>query len=259
MLKFFHRNSCIHSTAATIKVFEQMGFRARALPVAWNVVNPATQKQFVSGLPAAEKARGKAISKGWVDLTDPQGNGWDGHMVAIIEDQWWIDASFDQAGDPIGATIPNEVFAFKFGQEHGPAEQIVPTFDLLLDDGTKLKVQYLPRPDNDGYLTSEAWTDEAIPVVAQRIVLAMQGIQVSDDLVMFAVYEGPTDFPAWKYVVRRWLMDRVTRQFVPDRQEWAKFKTNQELNRMREEFIQAGRIKMNEPPDTVPRILEVWL
>jgi hypothetical protein len=258
MLRWFTRNSCIHSTRATLEVFRILGFRARALPVMWSVENRATQKCYVSGLNPENKALAQASARKWLDLHEP-GGGWEGHLVAIVEDEWWIDASFDQAGPSIEANIPEAAWVFKFGKAHGPAEEIQTKFELILDDGTQLKVQYLPRPDHLGYLKTEAWEDPTNQVVARRIVLMMQGVQVSDTLQMFTVYEKPRDFPEWAYIVRRWELDRRVGRFLPDRLVWAKIKDTAGLEAMRELFQRAGRFRMEDLPGADPGILEVWI
>jgi hypothetical protein len=112
--------------------------------------------------------------------------------------------------------------------------------------------------DNIGYRETEAWADEANPVVAHRIAAMMLGTPVSTELEFFAIYDHPRDY-ADSYVVRRWVINPETKEWLPDRCLWSRFQTAVELDKMREEFASRGRVKIEELANGDPRILEVWL
>src|SRR5215470_1018391 len=95
MRKWMGVNSCVASTKTTIAAMESLGLQARPLPVASAFQVPTRRYAYLSGYPAEERERIREKAATYIDL-DVE-NGWNGHLIAVVEERWLLDSSIDQA------------------------------------------------------------------------------------------------------------------------------------------------------------------
>lgn len=100
-------DTCIASTRLVLKLMRQLGFRGKAVPVSVCAFNPHVlsfaKSIDVDGL--LEAARTHAHDpEGWSIGIDRQsgatGSGWNGHLVALIERQVFVDMTVSQFARP---------------------------------------------------------------------------------------------------------------------------------------------------------------
>ena len=175
MLKYMRTNSCIAAARTTIEVMKIYGLRAVEIPVCFAFQVPARDYARLAGFAAEERKDMRARSKTWQDLTSPDGAGWNGHLVVLVEDRWLIDAAIDQADAPqFGVSVPAEVFVVDMrGQAWNPNERFEINLGLILDNGDHADLIYRRIKDRS-YLETEAWQDEGLPLLAQAIAVDME-------------------------------------------------------------------------------------
>lgn len=168
MLPFMASNSCIGSTKVTCDCLRRLGFHARPLPTKLVFALPDRKIAFASGLSDEELATARDSRKVF-------GPGWNGHLVALVDESWLLDASLDQVNDAIpDVALPKEVFAFPVkGADLDTHGAFRAEYAVVLDDGQKAAINYLTTT-NEGYRETEAWNDEGLDWIAQDIYDRME-------------------------------------------------------------------------------------
>jgi hypothetical protein len=265
MLKWLSVQSCIHSTAVTLNVFQTLGFKARELPVAFVVENSRLKSAYVSGLSKKEKRRARKKSRGWIDAIPDEGEGWEGHLVALVGEAWWVDSSFDQSWRVWGSVwgsvpIGKEILALNIGGEDVNPEKFMMNAVVGIDGmgngrETRLKVMYISRPDNVQYLKSEAWRDPAIPMIAGRIVSLMNGIPVPEKVEFLAICREDSG----GYVTRKLEFDPGAGIAGMKREVMERISGEEGLRAFQRRLVEEGKIKVKgfEMPDL--GVLEMWM
>jgi len=148
-------NSCIASTRITIDVFQQLGYHAEPLEVVVSVGDKAYVRHWRKhGPPRSREDYDHMVrTTGAVVIgigQDRSGDGIGGHVVAVVEDTWLVDASLDQVSRMTRARIP-PVFTCPILPEHRVYRVIREVSDYLF-------VEYVPHPTARDYRTSPDWT-----------------------------------------------------------------------------------------------------
>lgn len=171
MRKWMTPNSCIASARVTIETMKLFNLRAEEIPVSYVFQVPARKYARISGFSGKEQADMKCKATTWRDEL-PEGLGWNGHLLVLVEDRWVLDPSIDQmASRGFRVEIPEEVFVIDTaGRKLEQFCQI--ELRLILDDGHNAALMYRRIPDLS-YRESEAWTDEGLPILADEIAMQM--------------------------------------------------------------------------------------
>jgi hypothetical protein len=164
MLQWMTRESCISAVRLTLETMQLFGLRAVAHPVCFALQVPARKYARICGFPPDKLEEIKAKSESWINLAD---GGWQGHLVAVVEDRWILDPSIDQAqslefGVPIN---PMVMVMDAAGHEADLKKNLEIKIGLALDSGDEGTLNYRSIED-DGYLRTEAWSDEGLPILA---------------------------------------------------------------------------------------------
>jgi hypothetical protein len=173
MLEVALPSSCILATKIAVEACRGIGLRARPLPVRAHVFNPTWVERVKAGhvlTPDKEtvkewlRAGAHRVTVGFHGeeeraLVTPHANGspgWNGHLVAIIEESVLLDLALDQTTrpahdmhvEPVAARPPRELFR-TFVRGEAPLEGTV----------GRCTVAYEARPEEKGYLASPDWAD----------------------------------------------------------------------------------------------------
>jgi hypothetical protein len=153
-----HRvDSCIASTRAFIDAAAALGWKAKPLPVvleAYNAVLIAKLATHEATSGATEPSQALlaswAADGGYVVVVGAAttANDGAGHVVAVVENRFFVDPSVDQASRPAKEILLTEPVVTPYGGEEA--------FRLTRKDGVVLR--YLRFPENERYLTSPDWT-----------------------------------------------------------------------------------------------------
>lgn len=185
LLGYMGRRSCIGSAHAGILALGRFGVDVQPVPADFHLSIPSLAVAYVAGIMDEEKFRGRAIAKDWVDLDT--GDGWNGHVLLTYHDQYLIDPSFDQAfasladgGVPVSRKPRTMVFPLN-GNRLTPG--MMASFSMTTDEPATLafEVTYRAKSD-DSYRDTPAWNDEALPYIADIIVLQMR------DMIELSLY-----------------------------------------------------------------------
>ena len=168
ILSCLSRRSCIASVRVTVECLKRFGVAVRPVAVRFLLEIPDLKLMYTSGLSPEEivKAQG---AESFLSLPAGDGGGWNGHLVAA-GNGFLIDPSFDQGlaafgetgkimvdAPPMAAVFPLQGRRFKPGVE---AE-----YAAILDDGNRIVVRYLARPDRS-FLCAPAWElDYQLPLI----------------------------------------------------------------------------------------------
>jgi hypothetical protein len=174
MRKFMGPSSCIAAARTTKETMQIFGLQAVEFPCCYAFQVPARKYARISGFTAAERAEMKAKTAVWQDESLPAGGSWNGHLVVLVEDRWLIDAAIDQVDAPrFGVSVPAEVFVVDTaGKEWDPNDNFEIQLGLVLDNGDRAELMYR-RISDRGYLETEAWKDEGLPLLARAIAVDM--------------------------------------------------------------------------------------
>jgi hypothetical protein len=174
MREYMSADSCISAARTTVETMRLCGLRAVEIPVSFIFQVPVREYARLSGLSTEEYAEAKAKAKAWKDLTHPDGKGWDGHLIVLVERRWILDPAIDQADAPeFGVSVPPEVFFFdSSGQDWNPRENFHMELKLVLDNGDDAQLIYRSTSDRS-YRTTEAWADEGLSLLAHLIATEM--------------------------------------------------------------------------------------
>ena len=161
MLPFVTPNSCIASTKVTCDCLQRFGFNVRPLPTKLVFMLPDRNLAFSSGLSDAELATARDSRKVF-------GDGWNGHLVALVDESWLVDASLDQVNDAIpDIALPKEAFLFPVRGANVDTG-FHAKYSVVLDDGQKATINYLTTT-NETFRETEAWNDEGLDFIAEHI------------------------------------------------------------------------------------------
>jgi hypothetical protein len=161
--------SCIGATRITIDVLRRFGVTARACPVTLRVCNfDPVHPETVP----ADKRSMYAIGAGSTLPPMHKRGGWDGHLVAIVENQWLVDASFKQVDHPeIGIHVEEPILLapippWFIDERRGPLVGQTP------DTGCWLI--YEQDPKNRGFERGGDWRGNHLRPVIETIVRDMR-------------------------------------------------------------------------------------
>jgi hypothetical protein len=174
MRRFMSAASCIAAARTTIEVMRMYGLHAVEIPTAYVFQVPARKYARIVGFSAEERAEMRAKSATWSDES-PEGSGWNGHLIVLVEGRWLLDPSLDQVAAPqFGVPVSSEIFVVDtVGQDWNPTDQFRIKLGLILDSGDKAELMY-QSTDDRSYLDTEAWSDEGLPLLAQAIAVEME-------------------------------------------------------------------------------------
>jgi hypothetical protein len=161
ILREFSPDSCIVSTAVAIDVLAMFGFLAQPLPVQIALFNEPYAKRILAGQSPLEKDLvrwGQEDGSYSVGLGyghgDPTPGKWAGHLVALVENQYLVDLSIDQA-----SRTRHKMNFQPFAMEIDDKD----VFWFWLNNC----LARLTRMDNRGYVTAPDWQDG---IRRQRII-----------------------------------------------------------------------------------------
>lgn len=173
--EYFRADSCIASTAITIAVMKHFDIPAVEFPCRALVFNKAfmVRMRKEGHWPSPEET---------VEWTSGPDNAWSvgvgfpktaepyvGHLVAIVDNKYLVDASIDQATRPAKELFLPPVLVTPITRNFRRNKE---KFELTNEHGERLI--YEPRPKDKVYLQAPDWTDTSRhtrPVL--RIIAAM--------------------------------------------------------------------------------------
>lgn len=155
LLQSFNRDCCIAATRVAVEVSKRLGFEARAQTTQLRVWNKKLFERI-----QAEGFDGKFRDGEWSvgigfgedpRYANPEWKGFDGHLVAVVEERFLVDLSFGQTSRPKKdmPTLPALAVAMRNDGQPWPACVVSERFTCVYDP-----------IDNSGYLKSPDWTDE---------------------------------------------------------------------------------------------------
>lgn len=176
LLRYYPPRSCIASTRVTIECLKRFRLAVRPVPVSFFVHIPSRNLLYCSGASAEDRQRLK-LNNANVELPTVSGQGWQGHVVAHVEERWLVDPSFDQAFfsfEDAGNLPPSLETPQIHVLETGPLGK-----DFTLDgegemeDGSPVQIQYLSL-DDQSFLQTPAWElDSLHQLASDRIARKM--------------------------------------------------------------------------------------
>lgn len=178
ILEDYLPSSCIVSTRVSIEFLRYFGVRAAPRAVLAEAMNPAAVEFVLAhGWEAVHSDSGKscAAAGGWMVVTDnesgPPGtvdesNGWRGHLVAMIEDDYLLDLSADQMARPLkNLLVPGPIF--------GPVSRWPEAY--ALEGGAVVRYDDLGAARKSPWVESRDWRVEGRwrPIVSDLIADAL--------------------------------------------------------------------------------------
>lgn len=101
VLKHWQPDSCIASTRTLIEVLNYFGHTAIPLPVVVLAFNPAAWKLNLEGAPIDQwPAEAWSVGVQGSGVMNRESNRWDGHLVALVDNERLLDPSLDQLTRP---------------------------------------------------------------------------------------------------------------------------------------------------------------
>jgi hypothetical protein len=172
MRRFMPAASCIASVKTTIEVMRHFQLRVIECPVSFAFTVPGKSFARVAGFSRAERKRMEEKALTWRDERPAEG-GWNGHLIALVENRWILDPSIDQAHAPeFGVEIPPEILVIDVNGHQWKPRGFEMRLGLRLDNGEEASVRYRSIK-NRSYLDTEAWNDEGLPLLAAQIAKGM--------------------------------------------------------------------------------------
>lgn len=159
MLKWMTINSCIGSARVTLDFLERYAIPARVQPVKFVVEWKVKNLAYTSGLTEAERSTALGQRQEYAD-------GWNGHLIVIVENRWIIDPSFDQSVMAMGIRPPSEMICLESDQIGDALIEVEAS--VVMDSGEELKIRYIPLND-ETYRDTEAWNDNGLPFIVSEI------------------------------------------------------------------------------------------
>lgn len=171
VLRHFRPDSCIATTRLLVDVLASERIAAYALAVDARVANMAAERLLGAGTGSDSPASRAAweAAGAWVvaiERGEAPPHRWAGHLVAVVERRFLIDAALDQAARPErGIVLAGPVVApvgepFLRGRE-GLVGQLGAT-----------TVRYRARPGDRSYRTAPDWADPTRRIAPLAAVLA---------------------------------------------------------------------------------------
>lgn len=175
MREFMTAASCIAAARTTIEVMRRFGLKAYEVPVSFIFYVPARNYARTCGFTRREREAMRARAANWRDDIPENGESWNGHLIVIVEDRWMIDPAIDQAAcEELGVSVsPQTLIVDTRGYETNFRTDFEATMGLWLDNGDAAKVIYRRIRKRD-YRKTEAWNEEALLFLAERIAVGMQ-------------------------------------------------------------------------------------
>lgn len=171
VLRHVRPDSCIATTRLLLDVLARERIAAYALAVDARVANMAAERLLAAGT-GSESLAGRAawvVAGAWVvaiERGEAAPDRWAGHLVAVAERRFLIDAALDQAARPergivlAGPVVAPVGEAFLRGRQ-GLVGQLGAT-----------TVRYRTRPGDRSYRTAPDWADPTRRAAALAAVLA---------------------------------------------------------------------------------------
>jgi hypothetical protein len=171
MREYMEPASCIGAVRTTIETLKIFDLKAYEIPVAYYFEVPAKKYARISGWTEKEREEIQAEAATYQDET---AEGWNGHLLVVVEDTWVLDPSVDQMSAPqFGVIVPAETFYMDTkGKEFDPSSNFEIKLGLVLDSGDLATLTY-HRIRDPSYLETDAWNDEGLPFLGRSIALAM--------------------------------------------------------------------------------------
>jgi hypothetical protein len=161
-------NGCIGATRITIDVLSHFGLTARPCAVTLRACNHDPRHPESVSTPVVY-----AIGAGKDLPGDPRPGKWDGHLVAIVENQWLVDASIKQVERPeYGLRIEEPILlaptpAWFFDERRGP---------LVGETGTGCWLVYQWDPANRDFIRGGDWKGNHLRPVVATIIRNMKAV-----------------------------------------------------------------------------------
>jgi hypothetical protein len=93
--------SCISSVRILTEVLDYFGHSSEPLPCTTMVFNAKGYELAEQGVPVDQwPPEAHSVGALGSGRLKPEVNGWDGHLVALVEDHWLVDPSLDQFSRP---------------------------------------------------------------------------------------------------------------------------------------------------------------
>ena len=171
LLKYFLPNSCIAATRITIAFMHEFGFTARPWCVRVTVHNPAYVRRWrnLGRAPTdAEEAEWFAEDGALtleLGFSAGSGDGIGGHVVAVVEDSYLVDASLEQVNRRKHGIVVPPVFV---GDLKQPQPSTRKTYNYFVGE---TMLVYEDDPTEKDYTTSPDWssTPESSTVVDKLV------------------------------------------------------------------------------------------
>lgn len=165
-------DSCILGTKIAITVLRSKGLRAVPMPVGVVVINRVFADRLAASRTldgAGESADEWGAAGAWMihvghrEDIGPVTGGWDGHLVALVENRYLLDVSAGQFSRPT-----KNIAATPFWM---PVERPFLRGERgLVVRGKQGEIfRYTPEPENESFLTAPSWTGYRIRVAGERV------------------------------------------------------------------------------------------
>ena len=173
MVRAIGRQSCIASTRITIEVMARFGIVAEPAPCKLIAQCDALKLVYLSGFSGKEKREMSRKAKSFTTRRhNPHDRGWCGHVVAVIENRIWLDASLDQIHSPEhGFEIPHEMLVVLLDPKIPVPDTAL---EAVVDVGEhRVKIHYRPSGDFS-FCDTPAWEfDAGMELIVDCIVKAI--------------------------------------------------------------------------------------
>lgn len=164
MLPYMKRNSCISATRITCICLDTLGFKVEPLPTKFYVEMPRLNLAYTSGVSRSEVRHCRGYQ-----LREPE--GWNGHLVTLVNSRWIIDSAFDQIGAVFAShvKIPAELPLFPMPKPLPENHGFHVSFEWITDEKAKFRIQYATTTDQS-WKQTPAWNDEGLVGLSMSIL-----------------------------------------------------------------------------------------
>jgi hypothetical protein len=177
MRQFMEAESCVTATRVTCEFFDGCHMPSVPVPCKLMFKVPGKNYMYVSGWKGKIKERMKHEAKAWHDVA-PVGPTWAGHLLALVQDRWLVDASIDQVTSPEhGVTVPPIALVVDLGTQGATALTGTVSAAVVLDDGASAEITYISTDDHK-YAKTEAWLDGT----GARVIAVMIAREISAEI-----------------------------------------------------------------------------
>lgn len=161
MRKWMPPNSCIGATRLASICLSGLGFKIRPVAVKFAVQIPALNVAYTSGF-SKEELPADAVHRGSL------GDNWNGHLVALVNDEWLLDCSFDQADAALGGKLKLDPICYVFpmtGHTPGSGFEI----DMKADINDRVVRIWYCTTGDVSWRSSPAWNDFGLFFLAGQV------------------------------------------------------------------------------------------